>query len=644
MNRYLIYILSFLLSVGWFADANPPPLTPYLTRRKAEAILKDHAIYKNLSPELMRRVLRNYVGELDEGKTYLLQGEVTEWESPSDALLAKAVRNYRRGDFSLFGTMYETMIGAIRRRARLEKEVRRVQVDPADFKDMGWARTEEELRERLAGLHTLRSDAAEKWNAGMKERIILRCKKHRLSREREIVQNSQEGRRRQQLTYFLKAFASALDSHTTYFTPGEAKRFLLQVQQRLFGIGAELQDDFTGLIVVRLVEGGPAFDTGEIGEGDRIIAVNGEPVVGMDFINAVESIRGPKGTSVVLTILKAKGKGEERREVTIVRDEITTEKSRFAVNSIPYGEGTIGHIRLFSFYQSPDRSSSGDLRSAIEKMKSRERVRGIVLDLRGNAGGLLPQAVAVTGLFIRPGIVSTIKEGAGRLRHLRHLETDPVWEGPLIVLTDKASASAAEITAQTLQDYGRAVLVGDATTWGKGSYQTFTLDHSTNTINPQGEYKVTRGLYYTVSGKSPQLTGAIPDIVVPGCLSCMEIGEAYARFPLRGDAIAPGFDDALSDVHPLRRRAIRSIYEKSKQGRIPVNVAGMDILRENSATRTKNDARYRTFLKEIGNIPFDRGVLQKYRENDLQLDETIHIMRDLIFLADSARAASAPVA
>ncbi len=211
-------------------------------------------------------------------------------------------------------------------------------------------------------------------------------------------------------------------------------------------------------------------------------------------------------------------------------------------------------MHLFSFYQDSNSSSASDLAAAIENLKKEHNLKGIILDLRNNAGGLLPQAVSVTGLFISKGVVVSVKDNTGQVQHLRNVENRKVWDGPLIVLTARTSASAAEIVAQTLQDYGRAIVIGDPETFGKGTFQTFTLESANfGKVNPKGEYKVTRGRYYTVSGKSPQLVGVKADIVVPGIFSEMEIGEKYSKFPVETDEIPPNFDDNLSDVPAIHR-------------------------------------------------------------------------------------------
>ncbi|MBM3192406.1 MAG: carboxy terminal-processing peptidase, partial [Chlamydiae bacterium] len=291
------------------------------------------------------------------------------------------------------------------------------------------------------------------------------------------------------------------------------------------------------------------------------------------------------------------------------------------------------HIRLFFFYQDPKTSSALDIKNAIAAIKKEHQLLGVILDLRNNPGGLLPQAVNVTGLFIHKGIVASIKDFTGKVQHLRNFEEELSWEGPLIVLTNRASASAAEIVAQALQDYGRCILVGDDHTYGKGSYQSFTLESANmQKVNPQGEYKVTRGIYYTVSGKSPQLHGAIPDIIVPGVLSHLEIGESFAKYPLEGDNIKENFEDDLSDIHPLHRGKIKRLYKTSAQKVSDFYKPYLPILQQNSERRVTLNQNYQNLLKELQKTDPSYETMESFGQNDLQLEETFNIMKDLIFM------------
>ena len=261
-----------------------------------------------------------------------------------------------------------------------------------------------------------------------------------------------------------------------------------------------------------------------------------------------------------------------------------------------------------------------------------------MLDLRSNSGGLLSQAVGVAGLFITKGIVVSIKDENGKVQHLRDLDGKTSWDGPLVVLVNRASASASEIVAQTLQDYGRAIVVGDETTYGKGSYQTFTLNGSQEGgVNPEGEYKVTRGRYYTVSGRTPQRAGVASDVVVPSFLSELDIGEQHLKYPLDPDEIEPNFDDKLLDIPFMQRARVSQLYRFDLQPKLDIYSAHLPRLRTNSDLRINNNKNYQAFLEEIAAREEDKDLedddlAEKYGQNDLQLTEALNIMKDLIVL------------
>ena len=511
-----------------------------------------------------------------------------------------------------------------------------------EFKDLAWVLSEEELMNRLIRIKALQLQAAEKLGEETKAKFMQRLEKRRANREIEFGGTNADDRLKLILSCILKATTSALDSHTNYFTPSEANQFMIQVQQRLFGIGAQLRDDLDGLSVMRILENSPASISNKIKINDKIIAVDHEPVVGLDITEAVEMIRGEKGTPVLLTILRESGDEEERAveklEIELVRNEVVLEESRLETTFDPYGDGVIANLRLFSFYQDQKSSSALDIRKAIENVKKDQKLKGVILDLRSNAGGLLTQAVSVTGLFISKGIVVSIKDNTQRLQHLRELEGKPAWEGPLFVLVNRASASAAEIVAQTLQDYGRAIVIGDDHTFGKGSFQTFTLDPINNPkVNPQGEYKVTRGRYYTVSGKSPQLKGVQSDIVVPGILSQIDIGEKYAKFPLENDEVEPHFDDDLSDISPFHRLQLGPMYKYNLQQKLTTYAPYFEILKKNSQLRIEINKNYQNFLTEIQKKNFDSDPIDLFGQSDLQLVEALNIMKDHVFLMNAEK-------
>ncbi|HSX10716.1 MAG TPA: S41 family peptidase [Chlamydiales bacterium] len=639
MIRKGLFLLLLLCTL--VCEAKPPQLSPRDVRTKIEEILKAHVCHKALTPELMSRTLQNFLDELDPTKTYFLEGEISQWTDPSNEVLERALSGFNKSDFSLFQEIHTTFILAIERRNRIETELAQRElptgVKSDEFKDLAWVATEEELTERLLRIKALQLDATEKLGNESQNRFVQRVQKRRLNREQELTGITPEERHKQTLAYVLKAATSSLDSHTNYFTPNEANQFMIQVQQRLFGIGAQLRDDLDGLSVIRIIENSPASLNNKLKINDKIIAVDHEPVVGMEISEAVELIRGEKGTSVLLTVLRENSAGEERveekLEIELVRNEVVLEETRLDTTLEPYGDGVIATLRLFSFYQDPKSSSTTDIRKALEQIKKDHKLKGVVLDLRSNAGGLLTQAVSVTGLFINKGIVVSIKDNTGKVQHLREVEGKPVWEGPLFCLVNRASASAAEIVAQTLQDYGRALVIGDDHTFGKGSFQTFTLDPVNNPkINPQGEYKVTRGRYYTVSGKSPQLIGVISDIEIPGLLSQLDIGEKYAKFPLENDQIESHFEDDLSDISPFHRIQLGPMYKYNLQTQLTTYLPYLDTLKKNSHLRIETNKNYQSFLTEIQKKNFDADSIDLFGQSDLQMVEALNVMKDLIFL------------
>lgn len=633
--------LFFLLCVCSLLGAKLPQIGPKDVKTKIEEVFKAHASYKQLSPELVKRTLVNFLEELDPTKTYFLSSEIETWLNPDEKIIQRVLDGFQKTDFSLFQEIHTLYVSAIERRSALEEKLASAElpngVKSEEFKDLEWANTREELETRLLRIRGLQLEAADRLGEETKGKFVQRINKRRINREAEFLGQTPEEKLKITLTCFLKSCTSALDAHTNYFTPSEANQFMIQVQQRLFGIGAQLRDDLDGLSVIRILENSPASQSLKLKINDKIIAVDEEPIVGMDITEAVELIRGEKGSPVRLTILREIGDAESKElskiEIELIRNEVVLEETRLETTIEPYGDGVIATLRLFSFYQDQKSSSAGDIRKAIEQIKKEHKLKGIILDLRGNAGGLLTQAVSVSGVFINKGIVCSIKDNTGKVQHLRELEGKPAWDGPLCILANRASASAAEIVAQTLQDYGRAIIVGDDHTFGKGSFQTFTLDAINNQkINPQGEYKVTRGRYYTVSGKSPQLKGVQSDIIIPGILSELEVGEQFSKFPLDNDEIEPHFDDDLSDVSPIHRIQLGSMYKYNLQTKLDTYEPYLETLIKNSQLRIESNKNYQGFLSELKKKNYDSEQVQLFGQTDLQHTEALNITKDLIFL------------
>ncbi len=639
--RKIILTFIFLLQI-LSIEAKLPDLDRAKTLKKTDEILKAHATYHELTPELMQRTLNNYLEELDPTKTYFIEPDIQEWTNASPASLEKILNEFKNKNFETFEKIDDKLRVAIERHHKLEKEIDvkdlPKKVNPKEFRDMKWVQTEDELLTRLKKIKSLQLDAIAKLDGELKEKSLQRLDKHQQKREEALLETDPDKKERFMLSNILKSVAGALDTHTGYLTPDEASQFIIAVQQRLFGIGAQLRDDINGFSVIKIIDGGPAANGKELKVKDRIIAVDHEPVVGMDIIDAVDLIRGPENTYVTLTVVREVGEGENKKEehvdVKIMRGEVVLKESRFETSYEPFGDGVIGYVRLFSFYQDPEFSSTEDIKREIEKLRKEKKVEGIILDLRSNTGGMLSQAVGVSGLFITKGIIVGIKDNTGQVQYLRDLDGTTVWDGPLIVLVNRISASASEIVAQSLQDYGRALIVGDDHTYGKGSFQTFTLNSDrSGDVNPEGEYKVTRGRYYTVSGKTPQMLGVQSDIVVPGALSYVDIGEKFNKYPLDNESIKENYDDDLSDVPFLERAKIRALYKFNLQKKLDMYKPYLEILKQNSAYRIEHNKNYEAFIKEIQKEePEEEDAETKFGQNDLQLTETYNIMKDLILL------------
>ncbi len=632
-------------------------------------IFQEHATYKTFNEELARRALTLFIEQIDPSKTYLLEPEIKAYLSPDEALLTKVVKEQSDETFATFRKVHEIAKAAINRRSKLEEQVKNAPllkgIDAKTLHKAPFAKTEKELLERLIKVRSLQFEAAEEFEEDILKNFDERLIRWRKHWEDQILGSSQQDSDAFLYTYVTKAIASALDSQTLFFTPREARAFIASMQQKLFGIGVQLRDNLNGLVVTEIIKGGPSERSKQLRVGDRIIAVDKAPIVGMHIIDSVELIRGKKGRPVDLTVVRVADEsldGKLNREaeianhknnkeiskidkslhetlnITIVRDEIVFEEQRMQVTSIPFGKGHIAHLKLYSFYADDKGSSAEDLKAAIEKMAKKKPLEGVILDLRGNMGGLLVPAVHVCGLFMDRGIVVSLKDNKGDVQHLRHLGMR-AYSGPLVVLVDPLSASCSEIVAGTLQEYGCAIVVGGKT-FGKGTFQRTKLDMNAGSercVRNLNEYKVTCGTYHTISGRTPQLEGVASDIEVLGPLSALEIGENLAKYPLKNESIASSFEDTMSDLSLMERPRLRNLYRAGVQKKIKDYTQYLTLLRENSKKRLKKQKNYQVFLKRLEKEkekePAKREPLN---ENDFQLDEAVHVIKDLIYLIHAA--------
>ena len=328
----------------------------------------------------------------------------------------------------------------------------------------------------------------------------------------------------------INAVAASIDPHTNYLPPADKANFDIHMRGSLEGIGAVLREKDDYIEVVEVVPGGAAWRQGELDPGDVILSVTSgrqEPVdvMNMRIDEVVKMIRGPKGTLVTLRIRKATGLEDT---VAITRDVVVVEETyaRAAVVT-KKGQPAYAYVHLPSFYggQGTERTSAGDVRRLLGELRDK-RVAGIVMDVRSNGGGLLGDAIEITGAFIDRGPVVQVQDSKGRKQVLTDDRAGVEFDGPVIVLVDRFSASASEILAGALQDYHRAIVVGTGPTHGKGTVQTIIdLDRATGGKLDLGVFKLTIQQFFRVDGASMQREGVKPDIVLPDPAGFVEAGE-----------------------------------------------------------------------------------------------------------------------
>ena len=340
---------------------------------------------------------------------------------------------------------------------------------------------------------------------------------------------------------FMNAYTESIDPHTGYMSPRSAENFNMSMRLSLEGIGAVLQSQDDYVVVRTLVPGGPAAKTGQLAVGDRIVAVaqgNGPmvDVMGWRIDDVVQLVRGAKGTTVRLdTIPAVNGIDGEHRIVEIVRDRVKLEEQAARRQVIEADGRRIGVIRLPTFYadfeakrrgDADARSATSDVEKLLVELKA-EKVDGVVVDLRGNGGGSLTEAVELTGLFIDTGPVVQVREAGGRVSIESDDDAGVAWDGPLAVLVDRSSASASEIFAAAIQDYGRGLVIGE-TTFGKGTVQNLIdLDRFQNSRTPRfGQLKLTVAQFFRINGGTTQFNGVVPDLAFPVTLDADEFGES----------------------------------------------------------------------------------------------------------------------
>jgi len=524
----------------------------------ARLLGSEHYLKRPMDDEISSRLLDRYLDTLDPQHVYFLQSDVQGFETYRnrlDDLMMKGDTSPAQEIFDVFKQRLVQQVAYVQQDLKTEKfDFTSNEAYVVDRKKMPRPANEDEAKalwhNRLRYEYLDRKLAKEK-----PEDIVRRLSRRYSQLERAFTKEFDSD---DVLELYLTTLTHVYDPHSDYFGKATTENFGIQMKLSLFGVGAQLQSEDGYTKIVELTPGGPALKSGKLKPGDRIVAVaqgqDGEPVdaVDMKIDKVVEMIRGPKGTVVRLTVIPADAADTSARTtVTLVRDEIKLEEqaAKAQLIELPGPGGTktrVGIIDLPSFYQDPDKGKSAteDVAALLKKRRG-ENVSGIVLDLRRNGGGSLQEAISLTGLFIRQGPVVQVRDPDTKVQVDSDDDPGVAYDGPLVVLTSRLSASASEIVTGALQDYGRALIVGDASTFGKGTVQAvislgaLMQKLRLATAQDPGSLKLTVQKFYRPSGSSTQLKGVIPDIVLPSLTDSLDIAEKSLDNPLKWDHIDP---------------------------------------------------------------------------------------------------------
>ena len=580
VKRTAIFLLSTLLAFSVFASIDSDSalkLEPQMDQRYATSIATRfltnyHYKRTRLDDELSSQVFDNYLKLLDPNKVYFLASDVESFERyrnnlddalrHSDLLSAYEI-------FNVYTDRVQSRVNYARERVKQPFDFTIDEYYQYDREDEPWITTTEELdelwRKRVKNDY-LRLKLTDKEADAIVETLTERYD----NLERRIQELNNED----VFQFFMNAFAASIEPHTAYLSPRTSENFEISMKLSLEGIGALLGRENEYTSISRVVPGGPADKDGRLKAGDRITAVgqgnDGKmvDVIGWRIDDVVDLIRGPKDTVVRLEVLSEdEPVSAPTHLIDIVRNEVKLEEqaAKSEIIEVPLEEGSeevmkIGVIDLPVFYldfngraqNKPDyRSSTRDVRRLIGELEE-EGVAGIVIDLRNNGGGSLLEATTLTGLFIDKGPVVQVRNSSGRISIEEDVESGMAWEGPLAVLVNRYSASASEIFAAAIQDYGRGVVIGE-TTFGKGTVQSLLdLDDYGPSDKPgMGQLKITMAQFFRVNGGSTQNKGVVPDISFPSAGNPEEYGERSLDNALPWTKIDPARYESSGDLSQM---------------------------------------------------------------------------------------------
>jgi carboxyl-terminal processing protease len=554
-------LLVFTLLFGYKTQANNNPNDKLLLSILKYVLTQGHYQPKELNDAFSEKVYKNFITSLDPSKHYFLQSDIDEF-SKYKTEIDDELKNE---DLTFFYLVYNRLMERINEAERYYPEIlgkpfnfnKKEDLD-VDYDKMPYAKNKSEIislwrkQLKLSTLSRLHDNITAE-NDKLKEDKTYKKKSFaelEIAARKKTKENMSDFfNRMHDISYqdwfstYLNSIAEDFDPHTAYFDASVKKQFDISMSGKIEGIGARLmkKNDYTK--VSELISGGPAWKEGELEVGDIILKVaqgDEEPIdiVGMRLDDAIEYIKGKKGTEVKLTVKKLDG---SIKVISIIRDVVELEDTFVKSSVVTKDNRKFGVINLPKFYIDFDeknfRNSATDMAKEIDRLK-KENVEGLVIDLRNNGGGSLKTAIEISGLFINKGPVVQVKYRDRPATVQSDKDAKIAWDGPLVILVNELSASASEIFSAAMQDYGRAVIIGSKQTYGKGTVQSLLdLNRYANSKKDLGALKMTIQKFYRINGGSTQLEGVHSDIMLPDRYTYLKVGERDLENPLPFDKV-----------------------------------------------------------------------------------------------------------
>ena len=688
MKKYLITLIPVVF-LGWqqrsalepiaglgaeweTVDAIKPQESQLKAQSLATNILSSYHYRKiPLNDSTSSTIFDRYLSSIDNGKLYFLQEDIDKFEQyrySFDDFIKQNNINVPFEMYNLFRQRYKERSEYIQELLASGKGFD-YSIDESlntDREKAKWAANVDELNDTWRKY--IKSEALDLKLAGKADTSVVSTLQTRYkTRDRALARIKSE----HVFQTYYNAYSEIYDPHTNYMSPSTADRFNQDMSQSLEGIGAVLREDNIYIKIVDVVPGGPAYKGKQLKKDDRIIGVaQGDDgkivdIVGWFVDDAVKLIKGPKGTVVRLQVLPADAlAGTPPLELRIVREKVKLEEQRSKKEVITIKNGKtekrLGVISIPLFYrdfggaQSREKefnSTTRDVKRQIEELKA-EKVEGLIIDLRNNGGGSLTEAISLTGLFISKGPVVQVKSSSGEIDVESDNDASIAYDGPLVVMVNRFSASASEIFAAAIQDYKRGVIVGE-NTFGKGTVQQL-LD--LNQMIPKeasqlGGLKITTAKFYRINGSSTQIKGVVPDIELPTAFKAHEYGEAAEKTALPWDQIATANFEPVNALNPTLLQTLNSQHKVRLNSdedlkKMVVNLEAFKKARDNKMVSLQESVRKkereeaekkREALNQIGteaelddDDETSAEAVAKKVKKDVYLTEAGRILSDLI--------------